>query len=161
MESEIMDAVSARLQQAGHLLPAPPSPQARYAPYSTWTCAQTTFVSISGQTSRVNGAPMAGFCHGDSDIAQGKKAAVIATLNALAILKVACGGDLSRVKQITRLRGYVRSTPAFTAQSTVLDGASEVLALAFPTQALPARTAVGVSALPGECLVEIEIEAIL
>lgn len=157
----MMDAVEARLQDAGHTLPAPPTPQARYAPFCTWTCAQTTFVSISGQTCRVNGVPMAGFCHGDSDIAQGKKAAVIATLNALALLKAACGGDLSRVKQITRLRGYVRSTPAFTAQSAVIDGASDLLALAFPSQPLPARTAVGVSALPGECLVEIEIEAIL
>ena len=104
---------------------------------------------------------MVGSCRGDEDVAAATQAAQVAALNALAVLRAACDGDLTRVLALTRLRGFVRSDAAFAKHSAVLDGSSQVLAWAFPQLALPARTAVGVPSLPSGCWIEIELEALV
>lgn len=155
------DAVLARLHAAGHRLPAPPQPRGLYAPACRMPLdAGRSWVHVAGQTCRVEGVALAGLCRDDADLAPAAQAAEVAVLNALAALHAAAGG-LAQVRQIVRLRGYVRAAPDFRRHAAVLDGASRVLALAFPDQPQPARTAVGVASLPDAAWIEIELEAMV
>ncbi|MEM5430810.1 RidA family protein [Cupriavidus oxalaticus] len=147
----------ARLAAAGLVLPNAPVPRGSYAP----ACLIDGRISISGQTPRRDGIAMAGCCATEADIPAACLAAEVAMLNALAALRAAAGGELAAVRQVTRLRGFVRAHGDFTRHSLVVDSASALLALAFPNQALPARTAVGVASLPDRAWIEIELEACL
>lgn len=118
------------------------------------------WVAVSGQTSRIAGQALAGICASDADLQPARHAATVAMLNALAALRTACGGELARVQHVVRLRGFVRSAPDFGAHPRVLDAASDVLAIAFPHLALPARSALGVASLPDGVWVELEIDAL-
>lgn len=138
-------------------LPPAPVPRGGYAPF----CQAGGWVAISGQTCRIDGIAMSGVCNAATDLALPQEAARVAMLNALAALKAACGGDLGRVRQVLQLRGFVRSGADFARHTAVLDAASEVLRLAFPQQALPARTAVGVPSLPDGAWVELELLALV
>jgi len=138
-------------------LPPAPVPRGSYAP----SCTAGGWVVISGQTCRVDGIAMAGACDAATDLALPQEAARVAMRNTLAALKAACGGDLGRVRQVLQLRGFVRSTADFCRHTAVLDAASELLRCVFPAQALPARTAVGVSSLPDGAWVELELLALV
>lgn len=144
-----------RLAAAGHALPPAPTPRGAYAPF----CVAGEWIAVSGQTCRRDGAPIAGICRAEADVAPARQAAQVAMLNALAALKAACGGELRDVAQVTRVRGFIRCGPEFTRHTAVLDAASELLALAFPGHALPARTAVGAASLPDRTWIEIELDA--
>ncbi|WP_454725499.1 MULTISPECIES: RidA family protein [Cupriavidus] len=144
-----------RLAAAGYALPAAPVPRGAYAPFSV----AGDRVAVSGQTPRRDGAAMAGICRTEEDVAPARQAARVAMLNALAALRAACGGELRNVAQVTRVRGFIRAGPDFTRHTAVLDAASELLALAFPGQAPPARTAVGAASLPDQAWIEIELDA--
>lgn len=76
-------------------------------------------------------------------------------LNALAAASTVC--DLDEVVRIVKLTGYVASAPGFLGQPGVIDGASEVLALAFGEAGRHAREAVGVAALPLGAPVEVSL----
>jgi enamine deaminase RidA (YjgF/YER057c/UK114 family) len=155
------DGVLGRLQAAGHHLPVPPQPRGLYAPACRMPLhAGCAWIHVAGQTCRVEGVALAGLCCSDADLAPAAHAAQVAVLNALAALDAAAGG-LAQVRQIVRLRGYVRAAPHFTRHAVVLDGASLVLATAFPDQQPPARTAVGVASLPDAAWIEIELEAVV
>ncbi|MNL05880.1 Endoribonuclease L-PSP [compost metagenome] len=104
---------------------------------------------------------MAGQCQSEADVEPARRAAEVSMLNALAALRVAADGELSRVIQIVRLRGFIRAAPDFTHHPAVLDAASAVLRTAFPDQALPARSALGVTSLPDGAWTEIEIDAVV
>ena len=153
-----------RLSAAGLALPDSPKPQALYAPWALHPLGPDgglKLLVLSGQTCRRDGEPMVGICRTESDVVIAQQAAKVAALNALALLHAACEGRMERVQRIMRLRGFVASTADFTRHSAVLDGASQVLQLAFPDLPLPARTAVGVSSLPSGCWVEVELEAVV
>jgi len=77
-------------------------------------------------------------------------------LNALAAVKSVIG-DLDRVKQVVKIVGFVSSVPEFTAQPSVINGASEFLQQVFGDAGKHARSAVGVSVLPLDAPVEIEL----
>ena len=91
--------------------------------------------------------------HGASE-ADGKVAAQLAAVNALAQIKSAVG-ELAKVTRVIRLEGYIASAPGFTAQPAVLNGASELLATAFGEVGRHARMAVGVAELPLGAAVEV------
>jgi enamine deaminase RidA (YjgF/YER057c/UK114 family) len=150
-----------RLAAEGFVLPAPPQPRGAYAPSCRISIDGLRLVSVSGQTCRVEGRAIAGLCDAATDLEAPRQAARVAMVNALAALGTACDGDLSRVQQVIRLRGFIRSTADFTRHPAVLDAASDLLRLAFPDQALPARTAVGASSLPDGAWIEIELEALV
>ena len=78
------------------------------------------------------------------------------SINALAAVKSVIG-DLDRVKQIVKIVGFVSSVPEFTAQPSVINGASEFLQQVFGDAGQHARSAVGVSVLPLDAPVEIEL----
>jgi enamine deaminase RidA (YjgF/YER057c/UK114 family) len=151
----------ALLAAAGFAMPAVSSPRGSYAPYRAVEVGPSRWVSIAGQVCRQQGVAMAGQCQSEADVEPARRAAEVSMLNALAALRVACDGELSRVIQIVRLRGFIRAASDFTHHPAVLDAASAVLRTAFPDQPLPARRALGVSSLPDGAWTEIEIDAVV
>ena len=145
--------IDARLAELSVVLPEPPAPVAAYVPY-----VQTgNLVFISGQVSFLGGDDsLAGKVDADLTPEQGQQAARNSALNMLAHLKNACHGDLDRVKRCVSLRIYVASTPDFTGQPGVGNGASELVAEIFGDAGKHSRAAVGVTALPLNCAVEVE-----
>jgi enamine deaminase RidA (YjgF/YER057c/UK114 family) len=94
----------------------------------------------------------------DLDLDAGRNAARLAALSAIATLKHEVG-DLRRVSQIVSVRGVVNATPDFTGHTQVIDGASDVFVDVFGDRGKHARLAVGVSSLPVNLAVEIELVA--
>jgi enamine deaminase RidA (YjgF/YER057c/UK114 family) len=88
--------------------------------------------------------------------ADATKLAQLCALNALAAVKSVIG-DLDKVTRVVKVVGFVASDPSFTGQPGVINGASELLALAFGEAGLHARSAVGVAVLPLDAPVEVEI----
>ncbi|MFJ3460646.1 RidA family protein [Achromobacter spanius] len=156
-----LDDAEVRLAAEGWRLPAPPVPRGSYAPYHEVALAGATLVHISGQASRLDGVPIVGVCRQGADLEPARQACAQAALSALAALRLACGGDLGRVRAVPQLRGYLRTDADFGEHSAVLDGASQVLQAAFPEMPRPARTAVGVSSLPSGCWAEVELSALV
>ena len=91
-------------------------------------------------------------------IEQGYEAAQITALNLLSKIKGAIG-DLERIDRIVRLTGYINCDPDFTRQSQVMDGASDLLVELFGESGRHVRTALGVSSLPLNLPLEIEMVA--
>ena len=145
--------VDARLAELAIELPKPPAPVAAYVPF-----VQTrNLVFISGQVSFLGADDsLAGKVGADLTPEQGQQAARNSALNMLAHLKSACGGDLDRVTRCVSLRIYVASAPDFTGQPAVGNGASDLVGEIFGDAGKHARAAVGVTALPLNCAVEVE-----
>jgi enamine deaminase RidA (YjgF/YER057c/UK114 family) len=76
--------------------------------------------------------------------------------NLLSVLKHELG-ELSRIKRIVKLLGFVNCTEDFTDQPKVMDGASDLLVEVFGEKGKHARSAVGMAQLPNNTSVEIEI----
>ncbi len=114
-------------------------------------------VYISGQVPRVeNTIVVTGRLGADVSLDQGKYAAKICTMRALAILRQSLG-SLDRVRKILRITVYVQCAQDFTQQSEVADGASEVLYAIFDKAGVHTRTSVGVYQLPKDASVEIDM----
>jgi enamine deaminase RidA (YjgF/YER057c/UK114 family) len=86
---------------------------------------------------------------------QGYEAARQAAICLLGSIRNATG-DLNRVTRVVKLLGMVNSTDAFTEQTQVINGASDLLAEVFGEDGLHARSAVGMAQLPRNNCVEIE-----
>ncbi|ADO41660.1 RidA family protein [Ketogulonicigenium vulgare] len=145
-------AIESRLAELGITLPDAPTPAANYVPY----LVIGDMVHISGQISMADGALIKGRLGDDLDVAAGANAARACALNLLAQLKSACGGDLGRLVRVVKLGGFVNSTPDFTDQPEVVNGASNLMVEVFGDAGRHARSAVGVAALPRGVAVEIE-----
>lgn len=108
----------------------------------------------------VEGPPLkmvyAGSVGDDLDIEDGQKSAAQAMLNTLGNLKGALGGSLDGIDRFLKFTGFVRCQPTFGDAPLVVNGASEVLKSIFGEDLLPARSAIGVAALPNQASVEIE-----
>ncbi len=77
-------------------------------------------------------------------------------LNAIAAVKAEVG-DLARVTRVVKMVCFVASTPEFSGQPRVANGASELLGRVFGDAGVHARSAVGVPVLPLDAPVEVEI----
>jgi enamine deaminase RidA (YjgF/YER057c/UK114 family) len=111
----------------------------------------------SGQLPRIEGRLTCLGRLGDTvTVDEGREAAAVCALNALAVLEAALG-SLDRVERVLTLTGYVASAPDFHEQPTVVDGASKVLADVFGDAGRHSRSAIGVAALPRGGAVEIEV----
>lgn len=145
-------AVAARLAAAGVALPAAPVPAGAYVP----AVASGALVFTAGQLPLVDGTlRAAGIVGADVDADLARECARICVLNALAAASTVC--DLDRVSRVVKLTGYVACVPAFTAQPSVIDAASELLAVAFGDAAPHAREAIGVASLPLGAPVELSL----
>lgn len=160
MDGPVSATPEARLAAAGLPLPASPMPRGAYAPWHAVSLGDAVMVHVSGQTCRVNGVAMQGVCKGPEDVPPAREAAQIAMLNCLAALRGAAG-ELADVLRLVRVRGFIRTEGSFESHPSVLDAATELLQMAFPSLPLPARSAVGVTSLPDNAWIEIELEALV
>jgi enamine deaminase RidA (YjgF/YER057c/UK114 family) len=144
--------VAGRLAQAGLVLPPAPAALGQYVP----AVRAGGVVFTSGQLPMLDGTLITSGLVGESvDEQTASECARQAALNALAAASTVC--DLDDVVRAVKLVGYVASAPAFTRQPAVVNGASEVLALAFGDAGAHAREAVGVARLPLNAPVEISL----
>ncbi|MDI3317399.1 MAG: RidA family protein [Bacillota bacterium] len=142
-----------RLRELGLELPPVPKPVAAYVP----AVRSGAWVWTSGQLPMVEGElRYRGKLGAELSVEEGYEAARVAALNALAAAAQAAGGA-EAVRRVVRVTGYVNSAPGFHDQPRVVNGASELLGRLFGEAGAHARTAVGVSDLPLDAAVEIEL----
>ncbi len=140
------------LNKLGITLPTPPAPAANYVPFTI----AGNILTISGQIPMgPNGLEYVGKLGENTDVETGQAAARLCAINILAQAKAALG-DLSRIKQVMKIQGYVNSTADFTAHPTVINGASDLLVEVLGVAGKHARAAVGMSSLPLGVAVEID-----
>ena len=114
---------------------------------------------ISGQISvSENGELIKGKVGKDLSVDDGYKAAERCGLSIISQAKVACNGDLSRIKSCVKLTGFVNSTDNFTDQPKVINGASDLIASVFGEAGMHTRAAVSTNSLP--LGVSVEVDAI-
>ena len=146
-------SIDARLAELGITIPALAKPAGAYVPFAV----TGNLVFTAGQLPFTDGVLPATGKLGDAvDADAGKAYARTAALNALAAVQEAIG-SLDRVTRIVKLVGFVASTPDFTGQPGVINGASEVLGEIFGDLGKHARSAVGVAVLPLDSPVEVEL----
>ncbi len=144
-------SIEARLQELGITLPEAAAPVASYVP----VVVHGGFAHVSGQLPFVNGALVTGRLGEDVTIEDGTAAARACGLMILAQLKAAMI-PLDRVDRIVKLGAFVNSTPDFTDQPKVANGASELMFDVFGEAGRHARAAVGVPSLPLGAAVEVD-----
>ncbi len=142
-----------RLADLGLALPPVAAPVAAYVP----AVRSGAHVFTSGQLPMVDGTLAAtGKVGAEVGAEQAKDLARVCALNALAAVKAEVG-DLSAVRRVVKVVGFVASAPEFTGQPGVVNGASELLGEVFGDAGRHARSAVGVAVLPMDAPVEVEI----
>jgi enamine deaminase RidA (YjgF/YER057c/UK114 family) len=140
-----------RLAELGITLPEAPPPAAAYVPF----VRTGDLVLTAGQLPVRDGAlPATGKLGGEVDLATGQELARQCAVNILAQARAAAG-DLAGVR-VVKLTCFVASTPDFTEQHLVANGASEFLGEVLGDAGVHARSAVGVPVLPLDAPVEIE-----
>lgn len=146
------DTIEKRLEALGVTIPAAAAPAANYVPY-----AQTgNLLLTAGQLPLANGKLEAtGLLGKDLDTEAGKKAAKLCAINILAQIQAATG-DLERIARLVKITVFVASSPDFTEQHLVANGASDFLAEVLGERGKHSRSAVGVAVLPMNAAVEIE-----
>lgn len=145
-------AIETRLANLGVTLPAAPAPAANYVPF-----VQTgDLVFVSGQISNGPDGLILGRLGDGMDVAAGAAAAKACAISLLAQLKAACGGDIDRLVRVVKLTGFVNSTPDFTDQPKVINGASDFLVEVLGDIGRHSRSAVSAASLPLGVAVEIE-----
>jgi enamine deaminase RidA (YjgF/YER057c/UK114 family) len=148
-----MSTPEERLAELGLTVPEVVPPVAAYQP----TSRSGNLVFTAGQLPMRDGAPIAtGKLGGGVSEDEGYECARQCALNALAAIKAEVG-ELANVKRVVKAVVFVASTPEFTAQPKVANGASELLGEVFGDAGKHARSAVGVAVLPLDVPVEVEL----
>lgn len=142
------------LADTGLSLPEAASPVANYVPY----VISGNLVFISGQISKTADEAIGGRLGEDLTVERGQEAARLSALNLIAQMKAACGGDLSRVKRIVKLGGFVQAAPNATQADIpkVINGCSDLMVEVFGEAGRHARFAVSAPSLPLDVAVEID-----
>jgi len=146
-----MDPLDA-LAQLGHKLPTPPAPGGNY----TSAKSSGNVVYLSGVISQAEGAILTGTVGLDRTVEEGYAAACSCALLQLAVLQQHLG-SLSKVRSILTVNGYVNSVPGFADSPKVINGASDLLLAVFGEPGRHVRAAIGVSGLPRNALVELQM----
>jgi len=142
-----------RLAELGIQLPEVPVPAGAYLPARI----SGNLLFTAGQLPMVGGKLLAtGKVGAAVDAESAKLLARQCAINALAAVSAALG-DLDRVIGVIKVVGFVASTPDFTGQPGVINGASELLGEVFGDAGKHARSAVGVPVLPLDSPVEVEL----
>lgn len=147
-----MSEIEAKLATLGVVLPDAPAPAANYVPY----VVDGKTVYVSGQMSANVDGLITGKLGADLTAQDGAEAAKACAISLLAQLKAACGGDIDRLDRVIKLVGFVNSTPDFTDQPKVINGASDFFVAALGDKGRHARSAVSAASLPLGVAVEIE-----
>lgn len=147
-----MSTWSHRLTELGIELPEVVAPLAAYLP----AVRTGNLVYTAGQLPIVSGElTRTGKVGADVDPEDAKDLARLCGLNALAAVNALVGIDV--VKRVVKVVGFVASAPGFGGQPGVVNGASALFAQVFGDAGAHARSAVGVSELPRNAPVEVEI----
>jgi enamine deaminase RidA (YjgF/YER057c/UK114 family) len=142
----------ARLQDLGIVLPALPAVGANYLPART----VGDIVYLAGVISANSNGVITGTVGIDRTIDEGYAAARTCALTQLAVLKRHVG-SLDAVKNIVSVNGYVNAIAGFQDSPKVTNGASDVFVEIFGDAGRHVRAAIGVSALPRNALVELQM----
>ena len=141
-----------KLKKLGIELPQAAKPLASYVP----SLRSGNYIFVSGQLPIRDGKLLfEGKVPSDVSIEDGYQAARIAVINILAAVKSEIG-DLSKVKRIVRLNGFVQSADDFTMQPKVINGASDLLVEIFEDAGKHTRAVMGVNSLPMNSVLEID-----
>lgn len=143
-------SVETRLEELGLVLPQAAAPVASYMP----VVVHDDVAYVSGQLPFVDGALKVGRLGEDVDLDGGVEAARACGLMILAQLSAA--GLLERVERVVKLGAFVSSTPDFTDQPKVANGASDLMFDVFGEKGRHSRAAVGVPVLPLGAAVEVD-----
>jgi len=144
-----------RAKEMGILIDTPPSPAENYLT----VVMIGSLVYTSGNGPIKDGQIIYVGRLGESlTVEEGYEAAKLATVNLILVLRNYLG-SLDRINRIVKVTGFVNSTPGFTAQPKVINGASDLLVEVFGEQGRHARCAIGVAALPRGMAVEIDLIA--
>ncbi len=145
--------IEEKLRSLGITLPVPPKPAGSYVP----TVISQKLVYVSGQIPIEDGKVIyKGKVMKNVTLEDAQKAARLCVINALVQLKESLG-DLERIAKIVRVSGYVNSDPEFTEQHKVINAASDLLFQLFEEKGQHTRIAVGVSSLPLDSTVELDM----
>ncbi len=149
-----MGRIDQRLKELGLTLPPPWTPRGAFLPFRR----EGQVIFLSGQICEWDGQVT---CEGPVgpggvDIATAQAAARVCALNLLYTLRLACDGDLDRVRAVLRLGGFVNCRPGFGESPAVINDATQVFVDVFGEAGQHARTAVGVAGLPGNASVEVD-----
>jgi enamine deaminase RidA (YjgF/YER057c/UK114 family) len=145
----------ARLAGLGLVLPPVAAPVAAYVP----AVRTGSYVYTAGQLPLAEGKLLAtGKVGAEVSAEDAARLARTCALNGLAAVASVAGG-LSAIRRIVKVTGFVASSPGFTGQPQVLNGASELLLEVLGEAGRHARSAVGVAELPLDAPVEVELIA--
>ena len=157
-------AVEQRLAELGLTLPDVAAPVAAYVPAvisgnHVYTSGQLPFINGKLEaTGKVSSGSEGASAESTVSPEAAKAYAAVCAVNALAAVKSVIG-DLDRITRIVKVVGFVSSDPTFTGQPGVINGASELLGQVLGDAGQHARSAVGVSVLPLDSPVEVELIA--
>jgi enamine deaminase RidA (YjgF/YER057c/UK114 family) len=142
-----------KIKELGYVLPEAPKPLAAYVP----ALKVDNLVFTSGQLPTESGVlKLKGKIGAAVSEEDGVHAAEICALNCLSVIK-SVTGSLDKVEQVVKLTAFINSADYFTGQPKIANGASELLVKIFGDKGKHARSAVGVSELPLDAPVEIEM----
>lgn len=148
-----MSTPEEKLAELGLSVPEVAKPVAAYVP----AVRTGSYVFTSGQLPMRSGELMTtGKVGGEVTLEEAVACAQQCALNAIAAVKAEIG-DLSLIRRIVKVVAFVASTPDFTGQPQVANGASELFGTVFGDAGVHARSAVGVPVLPLDSPVEVEI----
>ncbi|MEL6641116.1 MAG: RidA family protein [Pseudomonadota bacterium] len=145
-------SIETKLAEMGVTLPDAPAPKANYVPF----VLSGNMLYVSGQISANEDGMIIGKLGDNFTVEQGAQAARSCAIALLTQVKAACGGDLNRLVRVVKLGGFVNSTPDFTQQPQVINGASDFLVEVLGELGTHARAAVSAPSLPFGVAVEID-----
>ena len=145
------------LLRAGVELPPPPAPGGNYLPFRR----HGDLIILAGVISATaDGREWIGTIGTERNLEEGREAAHLCALNALAVLR-SITGSLDDIGGILYVGGYVNAIPGYGQSPSVVNGASDLFAEIFGEAGLHARAAVTVAGLPRNATVEIQVTATL
>jgi enamine deaminase RidA (YjgF/YER057c/UK114 family) len=143
----------ARIKELGIQLIKPTPPIANYVK----AVRVGNLVYLSGHgPDKPEGGAVTGKVGSDLTLEQGRDAARLAGISLLSTLKAEIG-DLNKVKRIVKVMGMVNSVPTFDKHPAVINGFSDLMVEVFGENGKHARSAVGMSSLPNNIAVEVEM----
>jgi enamine deaminase RidA (YjgF/YER057c/UK114 family) len=147
-------SVYERLDDLSIVLPEPTPPVAAFVPF----VRSGNLLFLAGYIAKIDGKAWVGKLGANLSTEQGESAARTVAMDLIGTLHAAIG-DLNRIRRIVKLMVLVNSTPSFTEQHLVANGASELFAQVFGDGGMHVRGAFGASQIPFGACVEIDLIA--
>lgn len=145
--------IEERLKQLNITLPIPPKPAGSYIPVVT----SGSLAFVSGQIPMQDGKVLyTGKVPSERSIEEAQAAARLCAINLLAQLQANLG-SLDKITKIVRVSGFVNCTPEFSEHPKIINAASDLFYDIFGEKGKHSRIAVGVSSLPLNSTVEIDM----